>query len=288
MNGRVTFDPFVQLELDERLCQGDIVLSLGNSAVPLGMIVTADCDIAQDKAGEELTLLQIVPAETYIRETWARREAERLYKRQLEIAIPPLNSAIAKRDVTLASLNAELLTDWLESSTPDQILSAVAISGKSRVELHRPLKCIAAWLDKQSASPLEKLKHMWIALETAPKAIRSRLGDILDPARGASDVYFLPYISDLREVGFVIKLRSFEAVHKNEIFSSKTDARISGNANSYHRIARLSDGIKFSVVQRMAILFSRIGLEEKFEDESSLASSLVVECLHAEICGEQK
>jgi hypothetical protein len=252
------------------------------------MIVTADCDIAQDKAGEELTLLQIVTAEHYIRETWAKREGDRLYKRQLDAALPPLNGAIAKHDPSLSLLTGDLLSDWVKSSGVAQILSALSLTGKAASEVSRHLECISAWLDDEPMSPLSRLDRMWKATGTAPKAIKGRLSDVLDPARGPADAYFLPYIPDLTELGFIIKLRSFESIPKKMICSSRTDSKISGNPKSYYRIARLSDGIKYSVVQKMAILFSRIGLEEDFESESSVASDLIVESIHSEICGEQK
>ena len=282
---------FADVTDDDDLCQGDVVHALGSDGqvARIAMIVTADCDIAQNKSGNEITLLQIVSADNYIRKTWAPLEIDRITKRQIETCLPELNAAIVKRDATLSELTGEMLVDWLASSMPEQILLAAGVPSASRHKLQQSLECLRTALHLTSdLDDWDTLKRMWTVLGTPSKSIKARIGDILHSGRGPGDVYFLPYLPDLNDIGYVIRLRRFESVERSSIYRSRTDARIGNSPGAYYRTSRLRDGIRFSVVQRMAILFSRIGLPEEFEDETGLASEMIVSSIHSEICEGEK
>lgn len=282
--------PFQEIVDSEPFCQGDILHSDDGQNDGLGafaLIITADCDIAQGKDGGEFSVLRIVSAERYVRHIWAAAEARRLAKRQMKSALDALNAAINAKASRLAQLTPDSLVTWLGDDEPGEIVDAVGISGKApRDDAARALHCV-----KEANSlglheePIEALRRIWARLGTTDKVIRSRLSDVLDPARGAADMYFLPYVPEFAEIGFVVQLRHLANLSRDEVFPSKLDARIANNPTCFYRIGRLRDGIKYAAVQRMVNLYARVGLSEEYEQESSHAAEMVIENIHSYIKG---
>lgn len=283
MKNNVSNDVFVELPTNGPLRQGDIV-KLEPGLNTLGMIVTADCDIVQEKAGDELTLLDVVPAETYVRGEWASREAEKLYKRQIRSLLPLLNKALTSRSENLSALDEHGLADWLMTSEPEKITDSIGLSGGTRKDAAKALECISAWVRRsKDQDDLLTLKRIWNALGTNTKTIRARLDSVFDPGSSSGDIFFVPYIPNAEGLGYVIRLRSFKSIKRDNVYKNRMDMRLSGQKSGAYRIAHLSDGLRFSIVQKMSVLFSRIGMSEHFEQESGFSSDLVIEKIHSEI-----
>lgn len=243
------------------------------------MVVTADCDIAQDKAGDSFSLLRIITAEQYIREVWSRAELARLVEKRSATALQVINSALERLGGHLDPLNEMSLKRWLVDREPSEIIGAVGLSNKAVVdECSRDLWCLRDLISAERGEPaFQALSRAWRRLATSDKTIRGRLSDVLNPSRGPGDVYFIPYLPEFDDIGFVISLRLVVSVPQDRVFRSRVSARVSGVPNSYYRVGRFRDAIKYSIVQRMAALFSRIGLSEEYELESTTAAELVIE-----------
>lgn len=284
--------PFQTFRDDESFCQGDIVYRASEDNGGLGsfgVIITADCDIAQDKAGDDFSVLRIVTAGRYVKNVWAAGEVKRLAARQCQSVLPVLNSAIERADLGLSPLDPESLVEWLESRTPNEILDALDIGARSaRSECLKGLECVREAMVREKRPPLDVLQTIWRQLGTNEKAIRGRLMEAFDPARGAADTYFVPYLPGFDHVGFVILLRAVQSLRQSDVYLNRTSARLAGRAGSYYRIGRFQDALRYSVVQRMVHLFSRIGLSQEYEGESSAAAITVVDEIHRDLGGAAK
>lgn len=88
----------------------------------------------------------------------------------------------------------------------------------------------------------------------------------------------MPFLSDNPHLGYVIFLRDVRAVRAADVFRSTLDARLA-NASGPHfvRYARFSDALRFAIAQRLALLWSRIGLNEQYEDDVDAAIELVAD-----------
>jgi hypothetical protein len=95
-----------------------------------------------------------------------------------------------------------------------------------------------------------------------------------------SDYLLTPTLPSETEVGFVVMLRDIRTIKPSDLFATRLDLRIgNGGESGMYRIGRFSDFIRYAIAQRMANLFSRIGMTEKFETECEVAAGLTLETL---------
>lgn len=276
-------NPFAAILDRDPFCQGDILHRESDGSIgDFAMIITADCDIAQGKDGGEFSLLRMTTAENYIEQIWARNEIRKTSARHLRTALDILNAELQHVNPSLNPLTAESLAEWLHEQSPAEIAKAVGLAGSKQQDAVRALQCLRYAAD-ESTSALLTLKRLWKTMEMKDKAIQARLSDVLHPARGAADVYFVPYLPEFSDIGFVIHLRSLTTVPRGEAFTSRTDARVAGKGRTFYRIGRFRDGVKYSIVHQMVNLFSRVGLSEEYEAESSSAAAMVLETVYSHI-----
>ncbi|WP_205918457.1 hypothetical protein, partial [Pseudomonas viridiflava] len=86
---------------EEEIRQGDIISRIVHlhDQKPerrWGMVVTADCDIAQNKANNKYTWLEIVPAEEYVQYHWAPDMLRKMAKKHSKFCLEQLNNHIIK------------------------------------------------------------------------------------------------------------------------------------------------------------------------------------------------
>lgn len=62
-----------------------------------------------------------------------------------------------------------------------------------------------------------------------------------------------------------------------DLYLTEQDARIHDRPDTFHRLGRLNDGTRFSITQKLAFLFSRIGMPKSFESACEAAAELTVE-----------
>ncbi|MBI5131358.1 MAG: hypothetical protein HZA66_18125 [Rhodopseudomonas palustris] len=151
----------LSIDVDEGIRQGDVIRSLpiiGETPVRYGFIVTADCDIAQNKAGDSFTLLDIVPAAQYLDLHWAPQQLRRIIERQSRVACESPNGKISRSSAGLAPLEAASLQQWLAETTPESIVNSVQSDDQKLLSL---LACIRLALGHgSSGSRLADLRQV--------------------------------------------------------------------------------------------------------------------------------
>lgn len=265
----------------ESFCQGDVVRKpvLGSVQSNYGVLVTADCDLVQSKHGGIITYLEVIPVDNYIDEIWAPIELDRI-RSQISKTI---ERNIVGNDVFKTfgdgSISPENLTDWVMSSGAERIRERLKLHPKRDIELIKALLCLERLLMDRDSTPYESLLKSWSTLETKQSAMIASYKIAIDPVRGPSDIFFMPYMPASRNVGYVVRLRRILSIPESELEKSELDWRIGGQICPYYRVGRLTDNLRFSIVQRMAALFSRIGHDTFFETEVASASEMVAEDL---------
>lgn len=269
---------------DDLIRQGDVIRRYGTAGkLQWGLVVTADCDIAQNKAGDRVTWLSIVPAADFLRNRWAPDQLLRLRQRQSQTATDALNAQIRKRDESLATLTAASLERWLATHEPAAIWDALVPAVPIPPKLLATLTVIGLAAGQPGPTdPLERLRAAWTALGRDAAQQRAALTDALASGGGFPDFFLLPDLPAADQYGHVVLLRDIAALRASELYPSEQDVRIAGMPHAWHRVARLDDGIRFAITQKLAFLFSRIGLPTAFEHACSAATSLVVEAIGLE------
>jgi hypothetical protein len=273
---------FTQIEDTDDVRQGDIIRKLNSNTgktETLGIVITADCDIAQWKAGERYTWLEIVPMAAYIEGPWAQEQLRKLSEKRSKAICECLNGKIRKRHPDLAALTHESLVQWLHSKTAEEILASVtgqapATNDKSLRDLQGFALTVSV---DEKLSAFSRLKAAWTLFGTEEKNQQENVHNAFKDGGGFQDYFVLPELPRQTGLGFVVMLRSMWTIMAPDLYLSEQDARIHDHPHAFHRLGRLNDGIRFSITQKLAFLFSRIGMPKTFESACEAATALAVE-----------
>ncbi|MBD1553139.1 hypothetical protein [Pseudomonas typographi] len=273
---------FTQIEDTEEVRQGDIIRRLNPKnglTERLGIVITADCDIAQKKNGERYTWLEIVPMATYVEGPWAHEQLRKLSEKRSKGVLEYLNGQLRKRDPSLTALTHEALVLWLRSKSAEEILANT--TGKSPAAGDKQLRDLQAFAlavsSDETQSAFSRLKGAWTLYGTDEKSQQENLRNAFKDSGGFQDYFVLPELPRETGLGFVVMLRSMWSLMANDLYLTEQDARINDCPDAFHRLGRLNDGIRFSITQKLAFLFSRIGMPTTFESACETVAELTAE-----------
>jgi hypothetical protein len=290
---------------DKELRQGDIFAAhpgTENWRDPwrrFGVILTADCDIAQGKSGPNLVYVPIVGLHTYLADVWVPSLASKLHERGLE-RINKLLSELSGNQTT-----ARHVMNW-----SDEQIQAVLATPTQQTEAPARQKSLAKILELRDAVkglddlrvpkvpsgvldlpdflnrifPYEEL--VGNCNKPGPEYRRSVLSQTLT-ALGTKDrmdtwpicdlVGLDPEMREDEHTGFVIDLRRFGTVPASIIMPEKRSWL--RDPNLYLRVCRLRGIYKSDLVQKFANLFVRVGLADARQDEQRHISDRLVKRL---------
>lgn len=273
---------FAQIDDTEEVRQGDIIRKLNaktGETEKLGMVITADCDIAQRKAGERYTWLEIMPMAAYIDGPWAQEQLRKLFEKRSKSICAYINSQIRKVHPGLAPLTPDSLAQWLRSKTAEEILTIT--TGKAPAEDSKSLRELQGFAltvsTNEPQSSFSRLKAAWTLFGIDERNQQDSVRSAFKDGGGFQDYFVLPELPRQGGVGFVVMLRSMWTIMAPDLYPTEQDARIHDSPDAFHRLGRLNDGIRFSITQKLAFLFSRIGMPKTFESACETATELTVE-----------
>ena len=269
--------------------QGDIIRQDGSTADDAigpskwGVIITADCDIAQQKMGEYFTYLVIRTARNFVEEVWAAEELAKLENCCTDIAIEEIQRADQTRDPDADPLSRAEVLDWLRSDGTQSILDALGIANvRLRGKIAIALDVLAA-VDAKSEgceTPLQSLRSCWCIEGRKLPEQCGILQNALKQRQMRAEFMLAPTLPTESELGFVVMIRDVRAIRTRDLYKNRLDLRIADASSSgMYRIGRFSDFIRYAIAQRMANLFSRIGMSAKYETECEAAAGLTLESL---------
>lgn len=273
---------FTHIEDTDEVRQGDIIRKLHpktGEADNLGIVITADCDIAQKKAGERYTWLEIVPMGAYIDGPWAQEQLRKLSEKRSKAICEHLNGQIRKLHHGLTPLTQESLVQWLRSKTAEEILTTV--TGQAPIADSKPLRDLQGFAltvtSCENQSAFGRLQAAWTLFGFEEKSQQESVRNAFKDGGGFQDYFVLPELPRQTGLGFVVMLRSMWTIMAPDLYLTEQDARIHNRPDAFHRVGRLNDGIRFSITQKLAFLFSRIGMPKAFESACETAAELMVE-----------
>ena len=101
-------ETWMYVDDDDDIRQGDIVRRYPSGhpskIQQLGMVITADCDIAQNKNGNRFTILEILPGAIYLDDYWAPDQIRRFLDKQSKPVLDGMNGLLRKNKLELSPL----------------------------------------------------------------------------------------------------------------------------------------------------------------------------------------
>lgn len=271
---------WVEADEDSPLRQGDIIRTMGvASDTQWGVIINADCDIAQRKNREIINFLKIISAEAYTEQYWAPLEIEKMIAKRASTLLDFTNAQLKKSHPSLSALSSASLVTWISEIGYKEVLKRV---GADPSNLQRKMRGQFASLEilmghkkgePSTATIFEALRNEG----KTTNEIQNRLKGEFDVNRGFPDYFFVPELPSQRSAGFVVTLREILAIESSSVFRSPIEARISNLDPAFARVGRFTDRIRYSIAQKLAFLFSRIGLAPDLELDRTTAAEIASE-----------
>ncbi len=262
----------VEISIDTPWRQGDIFVSGDLSSIEtssIGMILTADCDIAQSKFGGALAYLPILPLGRYVTSEWALDKLASARASKLEEMQGYVNRRRKELDSAATPMTQEGIQRWFLRSAADEIGKILGIDDPKDLrkfsENHHALVVLLAPESPHSFnSPFDRLCA--VREKVNKKNIKGVVDEVTRDLQSEMpmDLFFLPDLPRFDSVkGFLVSLRHVHAIESENLTSSLEAFR--ENSSRSIRVGRLIDRYKYAITQQFAQLYSRIAKVPGYE-----------------------
>ena len=261
--------------------QGDIIHQPANGdgrPQSWGFIVTADCDIAKDKAGAKLSYLEIVTAHDYLEHVWSGETLRKVRKDLVGEAAALVTKAARELDPDYEDVSAADLLAWLADSNATEIVTALGVPPKKKAQHLEALERVelAHGIRGGDRTALQRLRRVWTTQNTGEKTVKSRLVQALDYNK-ATDFHLIPSMPGSDLLGFVVLLREIGSVPHASVASSALECQIAGDPDGFYVAGPSTDNLRYAISQKMGSLFSRIGMSDEYEAQCEVVTELAIE-----------
>jgi hypothetical protein len=285
MPGGTEFSECEEITDDRPICQGDIFERLTGSEDPwgrFGVVVTASCDIAQEKHRGILSYVPILPITDYLRLFYLPKLLERGLRPLAEELTREIHEYQAKNLPEFPQpLSEQASLEWVQQGGANEIAADLRITGeKARAkftELLGDYLIVRRALESQAfQQQLEALARMRarqskLDLDRAQENVRKDMQQALETLAG--DCFFIGCIGTRNRSGYVAYLRLIREIQHDQIAIKHTD--LHEKAALAQRIARLQSPYIYRLTQQLVDVFASIGLPDEYEkNRRRLAESL--------------
>ena len=271
---------------DEDIRQGDILrvdsdINSKESDAEWLVVLTADCDIAQNKHQDIITTVRATSAYRYLSQTYAPSALESERKRIANEVLDEIHNMDRKRDPDVTRMRAETVCQWIKETEAKSIARSFKLRGNSWDKFVNNLEQLALVMDqhveggKERGIYIDRFMRLRLLQKRKQDAVTGEFRQMLMNGLGI-DRFFVPTLPRVQDIGFVINFRDLESVASNRIFRSEYLWKVSDqDQTGYVRIGRFSDQLRYAIAQRALYVFSRIGLDRKFEVDVEQAVALL-------------
>ena len=260
--------------------QGDIIqleYPEGETGPSLGLVINADCDLANGKTDGTIAYLPIFNFREYLTLFWVPSHLR-------STAITAENEIVKMTNA--GSNGVGDLVVMFERLAQDEVQKRLCGLPGVKTGNHANIKagvCKLSICYDESLTPYTRFQRLCRQHKDPQKHAQSL---IESAKKEMGDGHF--FLSDLygrSELGFVIRMRRIYSLPEDEVFTSVAAqcARSTGSRVTGVRFARLRPLYRFKAVQLFANQFSRVGLP----DEITALSALVVDDIVSDIVGSQ-
>ncbi len=249
----------------EVLGQGDIFELIGQKQPPfMGVVINADCDLANGKTDGVVSYLPVYTLEEYVHEFW------------LSDFIAGQKTQLLREILVICKASKEdekHLTEWLGSDDCDTISESLSDSAN----LNEKTK-------KRLSELLQKYQHAFGCIESPVETFSKICSNQKDEAIFAKKQLQSAYkqmgdghlvineVIGKRELGFVVRMRRIYSIDERDYFRSRRQHLTSKSTKAMCavRMAKLTPIFQFKLAQLFAYQFSRVGLPDAFKDMHSM------------------
>lgn len=244
-----------------------------------GVIANADCDLANKKHGGNLTWLRIITLAEYYERYWIPEKAGKILEKQLKGILSAVNAQINRLESGLRPLDSTMLCEWLAEAGHADVVGALdSPTFPVSDDLKKRLRAVELLLGRNGGQVgVLALKEASIIFKIALETVKADMEKALASSGGFPDCFVLPELPNMRGYGYVVLLRAMDTISESDVYKTELDARLAGASKSFYRLGRLSDRVRFGLMQKLGFLFMRIGDHPAFESACKTTFGIVTE-----------
>ncbi|WP_305782369.1 hypothetical protein [Symbioplanes lichenis] len=258
------------------LCQGDVFVFLDENQhldkwQRAGVVVTADCDLANNKHAGIVSYVPVLPLKEYLAHRLLPRYAEDQRQRHLKSLTGRIRELEQGRGAG-PGLSSRAIEAW--AAQADGAAELIEHFGPLPAETQRLITAAVTSVQKCTAARhIDDYDEMFALLETLqPSTTKSRKtaadrlnDDILNRLRNLpGDSFFMSSLGADHTGGFVAYLRLVREIRSQQIALSYHDQSLRGVVAK--RISRLRAPYVYRLTQLLAEVFAAIGLPDEYEE----------------------
>jgi len=272
--------------------QGDVLKRVrGDGSATLAIVVTADCDIANEKFGDAgLACVQLTLLSDHVLGEHARAVVQRNLGKRFEKAAEWVNKRWLEKDRENIALSVERVQDWILTSEPEEIEAELGESvddKKSFLKRECPAlraaqKLIDAPVGRYSA--IDALRKLSPKPTSRSEQLKTLFGS-LNSRDLPLDMFYVSSVPGEPGVGFIAKLRALAFIPFDRSFTSMDAAK--DVENSFVRVGRLTPTFRHALAQQFGMLFARIGMPKDYEVDRDVAFELIADQITSEMEEDQ-
>jgi hypothetical protein len=243
------------------ICQGDVLEWLESRDDSYAIVVTADCDIANDKYGDYLSYVPAIPLRSYIADMYLKdqllKEASKLTTQMYEF-VRGLQT-IGRPDVS-RPLSSDAIEGWLASTTVPDVLKILNIGDTSAEQKLTNMLLMRQRLQDPPVTDTEIIELLSEARGAKRRNIHRQIHDHLIRLPG-DKLYMSTVDGGSNCSGFIVLLRRLREIAAEDIAIRPTQTP----AARAKRVARLTSPYRYRLTQQLADIFASIGLPREYE-----------------------
>jgi len=236
----------------------------------LGVVVTANCDIVQEKHRGILSYIPILPIAHYLRLFYVPKLLERGRRRLVDELTKTMRDHQAELQEFPEPLSELAALEWALRGTAGEIADELRVDHpRMRAKLIRLIddyRLVQSALKGILAEQVEALVRMRLrqggtdakVRDGAWKDIQSGVDDL------PGDCFFIGCISTGHRSGYVAYLRLVREIQDTHIAIKQSDLRVSPPPPA-RRMAQLQSPFIYRLTQQLADVFASIGLPDEYD-----------------------
>ena len=257
-------------QYDSKFRQGDIIKLYGEKNSNYGVIINADCDLANNKIDGYIAYVPLYPFPDFIERFWSGEQIQAI-KKQCQNDLRRFFNSKAEVDDLLSWLRQENVDNVIE-----QLSAHLALKPKENMELDRLTRKLYACIQ---GTTLKCLTDIYSLEKNPEKYTNTQLSGL--KANLGEGHLMISSIAGVEGLGFVMRMKRVFSICQELCFKSPAEHLIKSSEDSVSavRIARLASTYKYKAAQVFAQNFTRIGLSDEVSRLNDLAILDIVENL---------
>lgn len=282
-NARFGIDPFRGQAT--QIWQGTILESGDVESIKRKLVISADCDLTEEKNNEEFFVLDVLKVEKFAYQLVAGEASSDL----IAVLLQSARDTVCNRAPLFASVSNEVFCEWLLESTVgrwEADLPGLHANEKDWLHAIRDSVCrLSSRIDQSMHVKNEAELAILLACKNSQLAkqvdqlnrrLKTVLSSRLQPSR--VDLYILPALpGDSSTAGHVVPFKSLTLMRREEVCLRRME--LVERPGGFVPQATCRPVLLQSLLQKLMTYFVRIGLTNSFQTEQKAVINNLVESL---------